>query len=100
MLMKNLYRQFFNITLMTRRKLAWAKNFIKEGMEPINNTIPLALTLCGLSSLALASFFELPFPYNLIALITILGPTTITVYGLKKQLNIRKTSKKFSKEIS
>jgi hypothetical protein len=56
-------------------------------IEMVRTRLPLALTLCGLSSLALASFFELPFPYNLMALIAILGPATVTAYGLKKQPN-------------
>jgi hypothetical protein len=39
MLMKNLYKRFFDVAIMTRRKLAWTRNFIKEGMKPINDTI-------------------------------------------------------------
>lgn len=57
-------------------------------IELLRNTrLPLALTFAGLSSLAAASFFGLPYPYSIAALIALMGPAAVIAYGLKTQPN-------------
>jgi len=52
-----------------------------------NTRLPLALTFTGLSAIAIASLFALPFPYGAIALVALLGPASVTAYGLRTQPN-------------